>query len=274
MTITDVIDWVAENGADHVEFAMLSQEADSPIPNLTWDPSRVAEVKDHAASRGITLSNLAVGADLTGPDRAEVIDRVKAQVDLAASLGMTRLRHDVTGQQRHDGDDSAEFDRVLPLIAEAAKEIARHAATVGVTTSLENHGYFVQASERVRRVVRAVDEPNFGTTLDVGNFACVDEDSVVGVAANLPYATVIHFKDFYLRPAPVGTGWFASRAGRGLRGAIAGNGDLDLSAIATLIRESDYDGFVAIEFEGAEDCLMGCEIGMENVRRLLADQPA
>lgn len=48
-------------------------------------------------------------------------------------------------------------------------------------------------------VIHATDRPNFKTTLDVGNFMCADEDPVVEVKKNAPYASMVHIKDFYLR---------------------------------------------------------------------------
>ena len=130
----------------------------------------------------------------------------------------------------------------------------------------------MQSAERVRRIIHAVDEPNFLTTLDVGNFVCVDESPEVSVAQNIPYAMVVHFKDFYLRPADAapGAGWFRSRGGKHLRGAVVGNGDIDLRAVARAIKESDFAGFAAIEFEGWEDCLLGCERGIAYAKSLFA----
>ena len=131
----------------------------------------------------------------------------------------------------------------------------------------------MQSADRVRRIIHAVYEPNFRTTLDVGNFVCVDERPEVSVAQNLPYAMVVHFKDFYIRPAEnaPGDGWFRSRGGKHLRGAIVGNGDIDLRAVARAIKDSDFSGYAAIEFEGWEDCLVGCARGIANAKRLLAD---
>ncbi len=275
MTIFEVIDWIADNDGEHLEIAAVYPVADSPVPTPDSDPAFVEKVRTHAADRDLILSNLCVGAnflpDGAGEREAEIA-RVKRWVDLAESLGISRLRHDVVGPTRFEGDDSPQFDAALPVITTAAKEIAQYAAPKGITTSLENHGFFVQASERVRRVVRAVDEPNFATTLDVGNFVCVDEDSTVAVPANLPYAMIVHLKDFYIRTPEhdPGEGWFRSRGGKYLRGAIVGNGDLDLWSIGAAIRESGYDGFVSIEFEGHEDCLIGCARGAANARRLLA----
>lgn len=273
MSIEEVIDWVADSSAEHLEFAVLGEGAELPIPNIDWDPARVAALRAYAADRGVLLSNLAFTANLAREDEAEQaaeIARVKKYVDLAEALGIERIRHDVA-QRRTEGDDSVEFDQALALIAPAVKEIAQYAAGKGIRTSVENHGYFVQASERVRRLIHAVDEPNFGTTLDIGNFLCVDEEPTIAVAANLPYANIVHFKDFYVRTQDPGEGWFRSRGGRYLRGAIVGNGDIDTRAVIRAIKDSGYDGYASIEFEGAEDCLLGCARGIANAQRLWAE---
>lgn len=271
MTLPQVIDWIAQSEGEHLELASLGDDPDSPIPNIASPAAYVDEIREHAAAAGVPLTSLAIGADLSTGDRAQ-IERVKAHVDLAERLGITRMRHDVVAHAGVDGDDTPLFEQVLPHIVAGAKEIARYAATKGITTSLENHGFFVQSADRVRRILHAVDEPNFLTTLDVGNFVCVDEAPEVSVAQNLPFAMVVHFKDFYIRPseAAPGAGWFRSRGGKHLRGAVVGNGDIDLRAVARAIRDSDFRGYAAIEFEGWEDCLLGCERGIANAKALFA----
>ena len=271
MTLPQVIEWVAASEGEHLELAVLGDDADSPIPNISSDPTYVDQIRAAAETAGVPLTSLAIGADLSTGDPQQ-IERVKKYVDLAERLGITRMRHDVVPHAGHEGDDTPLFEQVLPSIVAASKEIAQYAAAKGITTSLENHGFFVQSAERVRRIIHAVDEPNFLTTLDVGNFVCVDESPEVSVAQNLPYAMVVHFKDFYLRPADAapGAGWFRSRGGKHLRGAVVGNGDIDLRAVARAIKESDFTGFAAIEFEGWEDCLLGCERGISYAKSLFA----
>jgi sugar phosphate isomerase/epimerase len=276
MTLPDVINWVADSEGEHLELAVVgSNGADGPIPNLDSDPSYVDSIRTRAEKAGVTLSNIAIGANFYSSDRAEIdaqIKKVKAYLDLAEQLGIKLMRHDVVAHAGLQGDDTPLFEEALPTIVSAAKEIAQYAAGKGITTSLENHGFFIQSADRVRRIVHAVDEPNFKTTLDVGNFVCVDEDPTASVPANLPYAMIVHFKDFYIRPADrdPGDGWFRSRGGKYLRGAIVGNGDLDLWSVAKSIKESDYSGFASIEFEGQEDCLLGCSRGIANAKRLIA----
>jgi sugar phosphate isomerase/epimerase len=272
MTLFDVIDWIADSEGEHLELAAVYPGPDSPVPNADSDPAFVEKIVEHAGNRGVTLSNLAVGASFLGDDAeiAAEVERTKAHVDLAERLGIRLMRHDVVRHAAIAGDDTPEFEAALPKIVKASKEIAQYAATKGVTTSLENHGFFVQSSDRVRRIVHAVDEQNFKTTLDIGNFLCVDEDPTAAVPANLPYAMIVHFKDFYVRPANhnPGEGWFRSKGGKYLRGAIVGNGDLDTWSVAKSIKESGYDGFASIEFEGQEDCLIGCSRGIANAKRI------
>ncbi|QGN32906.1 sugar phosphate isomerase/epimerase [Microlunatus sp. Gsoil 973] len=277
MTLPDVIDWVADSEGEHLELAVAGQHGpDAPIPNLESDPEYVDSIRAKAEQSGVTLSNIAVGANFYTSDQAELeaeVKRVKAYVDLAEQLGITLMRHDVVAHKGLEGDDTPLFEEALPLIVGATKEIAGYAAGKGITTSLENHGFFVQSADRVRRIVHAVGEPNFKTTLDVGNFVCVDEDPTASVPQNLPYAMIVHFKDFYIRPADKdpGEGWFLSKGGKFLRGAIVGNGDIDLRSVAKSIKESSYQGYASIEFEGIEDCLLGCERGLANAKRLIAE---
>lgn len=136
-----------------------------------------------------------------------------------------------------------------------------------------NHGQYIQASDRIIRLITEVNRPNFRTTLDVGNFWCVDEDPLTAVQKIIPYASMVHLKDFYYRRAYLdpGEGWFQTASGNHLRGSILGQGDLDLRHILRCIQHAGYEGNVSIEFEGMEDCKLGSRIGMDNAKRLLAE---
>jgi sugar phosphate isomerase/epimerase len=272
MTLPDVVDWIAESPGEHLEIA-VGFPADSPLADLSDLPNN-HELLEALAARldatGVNLSQLAMPGNLWQDDEEKIEEQkanMRRHIDLAAELGIKLLRHDVS-HGNHPGDDSLLFDEALPVIAKHAKEVAQYGATKGVTTSIENHGYFVQGSERVRRVIHAVDEPNFKTTLDIGNFLCTDEEPVVAVKNNLPYASIVHLKDFYVRTEDPGEGFFKSRGGRFLRGAIVGQGDIDMRGVIGAVKESGYDGFVSIEFEGHEDPLVGCSRGIKNAIRL------
>lgn len=275
MTLLDVIDWVAESDGEHLELASIHSGPDSFIPNIESTEEFVSAVRQRAQDKGVTLSNLAVAAAFDHADQAEVdaeVERVKRFVDLADSLGIKLMRHDVVAHRAVSGDDSPVFEAAFPKIVAACQQIADYAKDKGITTSVENHGFFVQSSDRVRRIVHAVDRENFKTTVDVGNFLCVDEDPTSAVPMNLPYAMIVHLKDFYVRPQDFSApdGWFRSRSGKPMRGAIVGEGDIDMPTVLAAVKASGYDGFVSIEFEGHEDCLVGCTRGMANAKRIFA----
>ncbi|WP_261301348.1 sugar phosphate isomerase/epimerase family protein [Paenibacillus andongensis] len=266
MDIFGAIDWIADQGGEHVEIVPLGFD-------LPGNLELADEIRLKAQSRGIEISNYAIGANfLTDSQEAyeQEIKRVKGEVDLAARLGVKRMRHDVASSEDRS---IANFNKELERMAEACRQIADYASQYGIITSVENHGYFVQHSDRVQTLIQAVDRPNFRTTLDVGNFMCVDEDSVAAVKNNLPFASMVHVKDFYLRPSyqNPGNGWFQTLQGNHLRGAIVGHGDIDMKEVLRVIKSSGYDGFISLEFEGMEECKMGTMIGLQNIRRLWDD---
>ncbi|MCL6458198.1 MAG: sugar phosphate isomerase/epimerase [Gorillibacterium sp.] len=265
MSITDVIYWIRDHGGEHVEIVPLGYDL---IGNL----KAVADIVKAAAEAKIEISNYAIGANFAVSEQGDyekAIEQVLRHVDVAKALGVSLMRHDVASRPIEEGT-AQQFAAELPRLAAACQQIADYAATFGITTSVENHGFYIQASERIERLVLAVNRPNFKTTLDIGNFLCVDEDPLVAVTNNLPFASMIHIKDFYRRPASYnpGEGWFRSAYGYYLRGAIAGQGDVEVAQALRLIKQSGYDGYLSVEFEGLEDCRVGSRIAMDNVRRL------
>ncbi|RED55468.1 sugar phosphate isomerase/epimerase family protein [Cohnella lupini] len=263
MDVIQAIGHIGDMGGEHVEIVPMGFD-------LTANPELIDAIKAKATEVGIAISNYAIGANFAGLDAEAYereIDRVKREVDIAAALGAKLMRHDVASSR----DTSiGRFMEDLPKLAEACRRIADYAAPLGITTSVENHGYYIQASDRVQALVNEVGRDNFRTTLDIGNFVCVDENPTVAVRNNIPFASIVHFKDFYIRPAALdpGEGWFRSSGGAYLRGAIVGHGDLDIRSAVRIVRESGYDGYVSIEFEGMESCVDATKLALSNARRL------
>lgn len=267
MDVLDVVQWIADNGGNHMEIV--------PYGFTLVDNLELADkVRDKAKEVGIELSNYSMPANFVQETPAEFdeeVARVKEHVDLLERMGIKHMRHDVTAfTVPPEKRTIAYFEDSLPQIIEGSRQIADYAAKFGITTTIENHGMAVQHSDRVQRVVQAVDRPNFKTTLDIGNFMCVDENSVVGVNKNLPFASLIHFKDFYFRhfdENPGGGKWITTANGNYIRGAIVGHGDVEIRKIVKLIKDSGYDGYLTLEFEGMEECKEASKIGMDNIRR-------
>ncbi len=266
MSIIEAIQWVADQGGEHIEI----------VPNLGFnfeeDPALIDEIREKASAVGIDISNYAIGANFIAKSEADFlaeIDRVKKEVDIANRLGVKFMRHDVASRPIPE-TTIKQFEADLPRLTVACREIADYAAKYGITTSVENHGYYIQASDRVQALVNHVDRPNFKTTLDIGNFLCVDEDPVAAVKNNIAYASVVHFKDFFYRAAHLnpGAGWMPTSSGNYIRGTIVGHGDINMREIIKVIKESGFKGYLSVEFEGMEECKQASKMGMDNVRRL------
>lgn len=266
ITIIEAIQWVADQGGEHIEL----------VPNLGFDfdknPELIDEIREKASDVGIEISNYAIGANFitkSEEDFQTEIVRVKREVDIANRLGVKFMRHDVASRPTSE-TTIKQFEFDLPKLAAACREIADYADNYGITTSVENHGYYIQASDRVQSLINHVDRPNFKTTLDVGNFLCVDEDPVAAVKNNIAYASVVHFKDFFYRSSHLnpGAGWMQTTSGNFIRGTIVGHGDINMREVIKVIKESGFNGYISVEFEGMEECKQASKMGMDNVRRL------
>lgn len=267
--ILEAIDWIANAGGEHMEV----------VPGNTWD-IHVGDMPEKIVSRareaGIDLSSYTIGANFIQPDAdgvAKEVARLKGEVDIAARLGVKRMRYDA-GWRPIPETTLENFEKDLPVVADGCREVASYAAKYDIVCSVENHGYHFQGCERVRRLVNMVNLPNYKTTLDVGNFLCADDDPVAAVKTNIDIASMIHFKDFFRRSindAPLGSGWFRTKGGHYLRGTIIGHGDVELKPIVKIIKESGYDGYISIEFEGSEDCISACRISLANAKQLFAE---
>jgi sugar phosphate isomerase/epimerase len=272
LSIEAMFDWVKEHGGEHIElatfsFAKLGSEAGY---DLTADTETLDRIEAASKATGIVVSGICLGADFMGTDAAArrvQVETVQRHVELCHRFGAKFLRHDVVPWS-HRLTGAAEFEREFPAIVAACREIADFATQLGITTSVEDHGFFMNSSARVARLIHAVARPNFRFTVDVGNFLCVDEDSLVGTRAGLPLASFVHLKDFYVRRTSPGPGWLNTLGGQYIRGSVFGFGDLPTQMIVDAVVASGYNGFISLEYEANEPVLAGCATSLDNIRRM------
>lgn len=259
-----------EMGFDVLEFSTIA------VPEGESLPAFAGKLRTECEKVGIPIVNYTIGADFlqgSGGDLDAEIERVKGEVDVAAVLGVPGMRHDATRGFGPGTSGARGFADALPRLARGCRAITEYAAEKGIRTMVENHGFFCQDSERVEQLVNAVDHPNFGVLIDMGNFLCADESPVTAVGRLMPYAFHVHAKDFHVKSGNgfrLGEGWFMSRGGNYLRGAVIGHGDVPIGQCLRIMKQAGYDGVLSIEFEGIEEPLNGIRIGLDNLRRLVA----
>lgn len=265
----DVIRQAAEMGFEAIEFSTIA------VPEGKHLPDFAAELRQEAERVGIPIVNYTIGADFlrgSGGDLQAEIRRVQAEVDVAEILGVPGMRHDASSGWPDDHTGPRSFAAALPRLAEGCRAVTEYAAARGIRTMVENHGRFCQESVRVEQLVTAVDHPNFGVLVDMGNFLCADDEPTAAVGRLMPHAFHCHAKDFHVKPGtafPPGQGWFESRAGNYLRGAIIGHGEVPVIQCLRVMRRDGYAGVLSVEYEGIEDVLMGVQMSHDNLRRML-----
>lgn len=265
--IYGIIDKTAELGFAGIEFCEGEW-----IDNLDIDKAK--RVREHAEKAGLDIVSYCAGADFINGSNGNIKDEItklKLSVDFAAALGVKNMRHDCTsgfrGRQYSIGVDDA-----LLIVAEGCREVTMYAEQKGIGTMTENHGYFLQGSFRHEKLINAVAHKNFGALVDIGNYLCADEDPPYAVGVIAPYVKHAHAKDFHVKSgmeSDPGAGWFMSRSGNYLRGAIIGHGDAKVAQSIKALKRGGYDGYLSIEFEGIEDNILGITLGLENLKKYI-----
>jgi inosose dehydratase len=262
-SLEDSHKWIKDAGVDAVEFTGFDVPDDKVI-------KRAAQLRARCEKLGLTPVGYCIGAELLIPaaEQRREIDRLKLHVDAACQLGISSMRHDVTrgfGPWSKSLKIPQTFSAAVKHIVPAIRAVTDYAQSQSVKTSLENHGFFMQAADRVEKLIKAVKHPNFRLTIDLGNFLCVNDDPIAAVKRLGKYVIMAHAKDFHLRPKKTmpATGWFATPKDIALRGAICGHGVLDIPAQLKLLKRAGYDGYLSLEFEGMEEPAQAIRLGLD-----------
>ena len=146
MTIFDVIRWAADHDCQHIEFVPFYLD-------FLANPELIDRVREACAEANLPISTYSLNADLLKPDleerRAE-IQRVKTHIDVAHRLGLTKMRHDVASFRRPMSSNTPQnFMKEFPLMVEGVRELADYAASYGMTTTRENHGFSISGTKPV-----------------------------------------------------------------------------------------------------------------------------
>ncbi len=238
MTMPRFLDYCAEQGCDGAELTSYYF-----AEGVSEDELR--NVRRHAFLRGIEISGTAIGNDFTlppGPKRDQEIAAGKLWIERAAVLGAPHIRI-FAGSGK--GMPAAEAEK---LCIEALRECCAHAAKYGIMLGLENHGGVVAEPKGLLAIVRAVDSQWLGINLDTGNFHTTDP--YAALEACLPYAVNVQIKtEMRTTGGPVEAA--------------------DLPRLVKMLRDANYQGYVALEYEAKEDPLKAVPLLLVQLRGLL-----
>jgi sugar phosphate isomerase/epimerase len=188
------------------------------------------KLRRHAFLRGVEISGTAVGNTFThkpGPKRDSESKSVKDWIDHAAIFGAPHIRVFAGNIQGTTKDEAKK------LCIEVLEECCEYAGKKGVILGLENHGGIVSEPADILDIVRAVKSPWCGINLDTGNFHTDDPYHDLELIA--PYAVNVQWKAEVF-----------PRAAKQKQTA-------DLKRIVKILRDANYQGYAALEYEAEED---------------------
>lgn len=236
---------------DPVDFASIAKEKykidavefvngfyhDKATDELFWN-----KMKARSADAGV--KNLVLMVDDEGDlgsasekKRLESVENHYKWVHAAKLMGCHTMRVNAFG------DADREIFRMA--IMDAMSRLADYAAESGINIVIENHGLFSSDAALIAGIIKEVNKPNFGAFPDFGNWClsakwgttqgdCDKEyDRYQGVSELLPFAKAVSAKSYNFNEKGEDT-------------------KIDYYRMMKIVKESDYNGYIGIEYEGME----------------------
>ncbi|MEA3210404.1 MAG: hypothetical protein QOE70_3461 [Chthoniobacter sp.] len=238
------IDYCAEQGCAGAELTSYYFPQEPTNAFLTG-------IRRHAFLCGVAISGTSVGNNFAlprGPERDQQIADVKRWIDHAAILGAPHIRV-FAGAAKGISDEDAR-----KMCLSAMEECCDYAGTKGIFLGLENHGGIVATADGLLEIVKAVKSPWMGVNLDTGNFHSADPYAELAQCA--PYAVNVQVKVEI------------KRAG------AKENEPADLAKVVRILRDANYQGWVALEYEAKVDPYQAVPPVLAQLRDLCGAAPA
>ena len=192
-------------------------------------PEYLIELKQHCHRQGVTISGGAIRNDFctSDPKRLqEEITHTKKWIDHYSILGAPVIRIFAGEQPKEEA-----WETTILRCALACEEVCRYAQPKGVFLGLENHGGVTARATGLLDIVKRIPNKNFGVNFDSGNFRSTN-DPYEELKSIAPYAVNSQIK---VSIAPAGKAE-----------------PTDLSKVISILRQANYSGWVALEYEEKE----------------------
>lgn len=197
------------------------------------DEAYLKDLKKRAADHGVACVLIMIDGegDLSATkkeDRAKAVDQHKAWVDAAAMLGCHAIRVN-TGNHYSPTDVAA--------AAEACGMLAEYGSSRNISIICENHGGPSSNPDALLALIKAVNNPRFGTLPDFGNFpkqgGKYSIDIYDAIARMMPHARGVSAKSYDFTPD-----------GKEVL--------IDFARILKIVTDAGYHGYVGVEYEGSK----------------------
>ena len=215
------------------------------------DPAYLLSLRHLAFKNGVTIAGVGSGPDarlhLLVPDkdkRREAQEEMKRWVDITETLGASHMR--IFAGSLPEGVSPA---KGMDWAVESMKVICDYSATKGITLGVETHGGLALQGEPSVELIRRVDSPYAGLSLDIQHLrgeSDSDEERYKQIEACVPYTTQTHIWDHFDNHRPI-----------------------DLDRIWQIFAKQGFRGFMSLEYNSSEgDALTDASRKIEQMKEL------
>ena len=240
MNLFDFVDYCRSLGVDGAELTSyyFPRKLDSDL---------LARLKLHCQKAGVTISGGAIRNDFCQPDGPALdadFEQTKLWIDRYSELGVSAIRV-FAGKLPKDAD----LDATLKRCAGHLQRAGDYAAKKGVMLALENHGGVTATAEGLISILRQVDSEGLAVNFDSGNFRS-SSDPYAELAQIAPYAVNAQIK---VEIFPDGV-----------------REETNLERVLSILRDSGYSGWVALEYEASEEPKEAIPRWIEQLKKRIA----
>ena len=238
-TLLEIIELSPKYGLDGLELLAVQFASE--------DRKYVNELKQRAVANGLDIYALSLHHNFVNPDpevRKQQIDYVLRWLDHAEALGAPIVRvfggrwgtvRNFTELMARNGLEDPlpgyEYEQGSEWNAQAFKQCSKRAEELGIVLALENHWGLTYSAQGVLDILQRVDSPALKVALDCGNFL---EDTYEQLEMLIPHTALVHAKCYH------GGGIFYTL-------------DIDYPRVIRMLKDSGYNGYLSIEYEGKAD---------------------
>jgi sugar phosphate isomerase/epimerase len=158
-------------------------------------------------------------------------------LDYAAAIGAKVMRVCGASLMFRNEPHGPMLEKLARQFSEAVKEAAKR----DIRIADENHIDF--NSDEMLALIKAVTSPYFGINFDTGNFMRVLDDPIKGMEKLAKYTFSTHVKDLKPNKQASVDDWFFFSA------TPVGDGLVDNQKLAQLLKNANYQGFLAVEID-------------------------
>jgi sugar phosphate isomerase/epimerase len=279
-TVPEALKLFARSGLDAAE-VIYQDDYISGLP--VGDAAAAAEAARVADGEGIAIIGLTpYTTAINATDertRGAAVDELKSAIDIAHSVGATRIRVYSGAWQPGQSDHAAHWTQLV----RSFEELSSPAADAGVMLCAENHfGTMTQTARDTAKLVRAVSSPSVRVLYDQANLTFTHDEGVdEAFAVQGDLIGHVHVKDLIFKDpnAPFVASETARvhASERAVISRVVGDGAIDWSRALRHLRDVGYDDVLSLEYEyrwhpqDLDDPETGFRRGAEHLRGLLSE---